>query len=345
MALSGNDNRAVTPSDNEGLVTLGVSRRGQQEHPGQHLGLAVEFLIPSAGGVDQLGQRVVLRVSGRIELGPLGEHGPATEQGVAAAVVEVQVTVGHQADPVQPGAGRDERIVQRLAAGSVVRVDLGIATHAGIEEQHTLRMVDEVPETGLHSRHSVPGFCGRSDEIPIVHPSHGRTTHMRQFDARDISGSERQATSIHRAWGTPCGAPRSGFGPDVRCVVMGTRTADRTAFSAILWLAIIVALGLGLGFLSLELIGVLLLPIVVPLLLKVAGRRRLATASLVTLVVGYELSVAAIAAAYIIQSLAGGFSVGNPANVTVLLLAIAAIGIFMLGVGLRFARRYDAAVM
>jgi hypothetical protein len=126
---------------------------------------------------------------------------------------------------------------------------------------------------------------------------------------------------------------------------MGTRTADRTAFSAILWLAIIVALGLGLGFLSLELIGVLLLPIVVPLLLKVAGRRRLATASLVTLVVGYELSVAAIAAAYIIQSLAGGFSVGNPANVTVLLLAIAAIGIFMLGVGLRFARRYDAAVM
>jgi hypothetical protein len=59
---------------------------------------------------------------------------------------------------------------------------------------------------------------------------------------------------------------------------------------------------------------------------------------------GYELSVAAIAAAYISQSLAGGFSVGNPANTTVLLLAVAAIGMLMLGVGLRFARRYDAAV-
>jgi hypothetical protein len=56
------------------------------------------------------------------------------------------------------------------------------------------------------------------------------------------------------------------------------------------------------------------------------------------------LSVAAIAAAYIIQSLAGGFSVGNPASATVLLLAIAAIGIFVPGVGLRLARRYDAAV-
>jgi hypothetical protein len=125
---------------------------------------------------------------------------------------------------------------------------------------------------------------------------------------------------------------------------MGTRTADRPTFSAILWLAIIVALGLGLGFLSLEVVGMALLPIVVPVLLNVAGRRRLATASLVALVVGYELSVAALACAYVIQSLAGGFSVGNPANTTVLLLAVAAIGMLMLGVGLRFARRYDAAV-
>jgi hypothetical protein len=106
VALSGNDNRAVTPSHNEGLVTVGVSRRGQQEHPGQHLGLAVEFLIASAGAVDQLGQRVVLRVSGRVELDPLCVYGPAVEQGVAAAVVEVQVTVGHQADLIQPRASR-----------------------------------------------------------------------------------------------------------------------------------------------------------------------------------------------------------------------------------------------
>jgi quinol-cytochrome oxidoreductase complex cytochrome b subunit len=103
------------------------------------------------------------------------------------------------------------------------------------------------------------------------------------------------------------------------------------------------ALGVGLGFLSVEVIGVVLLPIIVPLLM-VAGRRRLATASLVTLVVGYELPVAAIAGADILQSIAGGFSVGNPASTIVWLLTVAVVGLLMLVVGLRFARRYDGAV-
>jgi hypothetical protein len=119
--------------------------------------------------------------------------------------------------------------------------------------------------------------------------------------------------------------------------------SDRSKFHPILWLATMAALGVGLGFLSVEVIGVVLLPIIVPLLM-VAGRRRLATASLVTLVVGYELPVAAIAGADILQSIAGGFSVGNPASTIVWLLAVAAIGMLMLGVGLRFTRRYDAAV-
>ena len=68
---------------------------GQQEDPGQQLGLARDRL--EAAALEQLGQRVVLGLVRGRQLGVLDEDRYPAQPRVAAAVVEVQVAVGRQA--------------------------------------------------------------------------------------------------------------------------------------------------------------------------------------------------------------------------------------------------------
>jgi hypothetical protein len=107
-----------------------------------------------------------------------------------------------------------------LAAGPVVGVDVGIATHAGIEEQHPVGMVDEVPQTGLHSRQSVAGFGGRSDEVSEVHASYGRLTHIRQFDSSTVADPTARGDAHSQT------ANRQSVSPGARVIIESSQLAE-----------------------------------------------------------------------------------------------------------------------
>jgi hypothetical protein len=68
----------------------------------------------------------------------LDEDRAAGERRVAAAMVEVQVTVGHPADVSHSNPGIAQRVWQWPTDRSVMRVGLGVPLpQTGIEEQQT----------------------------------------------------------------------------------------------------------------------------------------------------------------------------------------------------------------
>jgi hypothetical protein len=91
------------------LVPGSVARSGDHEDPGHDLGLAVQYFVTQPGRIDQVGKGVVDGPPGRLELSRLNRDGPASQLGVAAAMVEVEVAVDNQAhvldaDPASPRA-------------------------------------------------------------------------------------------------------------------------------------------------------------------------------------------------------------------------------------------------
>ena len=56
-----------------------------------------------------------------------------TEERVTAAVVEVQMAVGHVRDLIQMGAYGLQRAPHIASSGTVVSVDIGIGTHSRVE--------------------------------------------------------------------------------------------------------------------------------------------------------------------------------------------------------------------
>ena len=170
MALPGqHDHDAVAAPDDDRLVTRGVPGRRHDVHAGQHLGLAVQLLVPQTRRVDELGQGVVGGAGG-LELGALRHHRTAGELRVAAAVVEVQVAVDDERDVVEPRAGRRQRGPQQVAPGPVVRVDVVRGAHAGVEQEQPGGVVDEVPEDRLDPRAAGAGLLRGPHEVPVVDP-------------------------------------------------------------------------------------------------------------------------------------------------------------------------------
>src|SRR2546421_2290471 len=113
----------------------GVSGRRYDHHLGQDLGLAVELFVVQPGCVHEFGQGVVRCVQRGFQFDALGEDRSAGKRRVAAAVVEVKMTVDQVFDvlDVDPDAG--QRRVETVAAGAVVGVDVGGAAHAGIDQE------------------------------------------------------------------------------------------------------------------------------------------------------------------------------------------------------------------
>ena len=124
VALTSHDHTAVSALNDQRLMSFGMAGCWDQEDTGQHLSLAVEFLVPSP--FDELGKRVVLRGPRRHELGRLDEDRAIPEQGIAAAMVKVQVTVRHICDLFQASADSSQCGPQILSPGPVMSVDVGI---------------------------------------------------------------------------------------------------------------------------------------------------------------------------------------------------------------------------
>lgn len=98
-----------------------------------------------------------------------------------------------------------------------------------------------------------------------------------------------------------------------------------------MWLVQSIGLGASLGLLSMEVIGLLLMPVAIASWIRVMSPRRHAVAGVVALVVGYEASVGGVAIPYVAQGRAGG---------VVFVLLVASAGLAAL-TGLPSAHRQD----
>jgi hypothetical protein len=103
-------------------------------------------LVLGVGEVVEADDRVVLLPMGGIELDLLREDRPVREARVPAAVIEVEVTIHHDADVVRSDAGGGEGIVERTTDRMVELLDLFVALgDAGIEQDQPVGVVDQVP--------------------------------------------------------------------------------------------------------------------------------------------------------------------------------------------------------
>ena len=127
------------------------------------------------------------RAARRLELGPLHQEGRAREELVAAAVIEVQVRVRHEANVVrleaEPRELRhhvvalsrlDGQPLDPLGAETGQRIEARLAVHAGVEQERALRMAHQE----AHHRHG-PGL------------SRGEVGHHAGAIELDVAGAER----------------------------------------------------------------------------------------------------------------------------------------------------------
>jgi len=126
VALPSHHDGTVAAAHGEALVSGCVAGCRQDEDSRQHLGFAVELLVAQPRRVDQRRQRVA-GGAGSLELHPLRQDHAAGQLRIAAAVVEVQVTVDHQPNVIRSDTSRGQRGDQGSAARAVVGIDLRVA--------------------------------------------------------------------------------------------------------------------------------------------------------------------------------------------------------------------------
>jgi hypothetical protein len=165
VALAGDHDGAVVGTHDEGLVSGRVPRGGNDQHPGEDLGFAVELLLAQAGSVDQFRQRVAV-TSSCLQLDALGDDRPPRQLGVPAAVVEVEMAVDHDRDIVGGDAGVGESGREGTSSGAIVGVDLGVGSHPAVHENQPVGMFYEVAEARLHPGGTGTGLFGRAHEVP-----------------------------------------------------------------------------------------------------------------------------------------------------------------------------------
>jgi hypothetical protein len=175
VALPGHDHGPVRTADDKRLVTGGVTWRRHEEDPRQNLNLAGHWF--EAAAFDEFGERVVLRLAGGIELGSLHEDWDLAKHWVAAAVVEVQVTIRGQLDVTELRPDGRQRLTQRDSAGPVVGVDFGVGTHASVEQDRSLGVVDDVAQAGFHSGAARPGLLRWPHEVAEINAPHRHVSH------------------------------------------------------------------------------------------------------------------------------------------------------------------------
>jgi len=175
VALPGHDHRPVRPMDDQRLVTVGVTWRRHEEDSRQHFSLAYHLL--EAASLDELGEGVVLRLAGGVELSSLHEDRDLAQQRVAAAVVEVQMAVRGERESRDLCPDRRQCLVQSGPAGPVVGVDLGVGAHASVEQDHSLGVVDDVTQARFYPGTARPGLLRRPHEVAEVNAPHRNIGH------------------------------------------------------------------------------------------------------------------------------------------------------------------------
>jgi hypothetical protein len=190
VALARHDHRPVRSADDQRLVTVGVPWRRNEEDPRQYLNLAGDWFESAA--LDEFGERVLLRLTGGAELGSLHEDGDLAQERVAAAVVEVQMAVRGEPEVSDLRSDGRQRFAQPGSAGPVVGVDVWVGAHAGVEQEHSLGMVNDVTEAGFHSGTTGPGLTRRAHEVAEINASHRKASHaaiLAAFPAPTASGA------------------------------------------------------------------------------------------------------------------------------------------------------------
>ena len=175
VALPRHDHRPVRPTDDQRLVTGGVPWGRHEEDPWQHLNLACH--LREAAALDELGERVAGRLAGGIELGCLNEDQYPAQQRVAAAVVEMQVTVRGKPDVRDLRPDGRQRLAQLDSAGPVMGVNIGMGAHACIEQDHSSGVADDIAQTWFHSRGARPGFLYWPHEVAEINAPHCDLSH------------------------------------------------------------------------------------------------------------------------------------------------------------------------
>lgn len=92
VRLAGEDHAAVGLPEDQRLMPWGVPWRRDDPDSRPHLGFTGELLIGRGGEIDQFVDGVAA-VAGRGQLDVLDQDGPAAQERVPAAVVEVEVAV------------------------------------------------------------------------------------------------------------------------------------------------------------------------------------------------------------------------------------------------------------
>jgi hypothetical protein len=122
--------------------------------------------------IDEFGQCVTGCLAGGAEFDVLDEDRDLAQQRVAAAVVEVQVAVRGEPDVTDLCPDRRQRLAQPHPAGAVVRVNLGMGAHAGVEQDHSLGVADGIAQAGLDPGHPRPGLLRWPYEVAEINAPH-----------------------------------------------------------------------------------------------------------------------------------------------------------------------------
>ena len=139
MALAGDDHRPVAPANDDRLVASRVARCRHDEHVVQNLRLAIQELVRKPAHIDEFWEGVVGR-SRCLELDSLGEDRPSNQLRVAAAMIEMEVTVHDVAHVLDRHSCGRQRLGHRSAARSVMSIDVRMRAHTGIDQYDAVRM-------------------------------------------------------------------------------------------------------------------------------------------------------------------------------------------------------------
>ena len=156
-------------------MTVGVTWRRHEEDPRQHLNLACHLFEATA--LDELGERVVRHLAGGIQFGSLNEDRDLAQHRIAATVVEVQVAVRGEPDIRDLHPDGRQRLAQTDSAGPVMGVNLGVGAHASVEQDHPMRMADDIAQAWFHAGAARPCLLRWPHEVPEINTPHGDINH------------------------------------------------------------------------------------------------------------------------------------------------------------------------
>ena len=96
--------------------------------------------------------------------------------------IAVPFTDARTSRPVEDDSVPEAGGAAELAGGGaglapVAGVDVGVRAHARVEQEHSLRVVDDVTEARFHSGTARPGLLRWPHEVAEINPPHRNVSH------------------------------------------------------------------------------------------------------------------------------------------------------------------------